>query len=125
MFKESFQKMKFWELISAFRSFEKEVELTLFSERWSSPYGEWYKNFDRLVDEQDRQKLGALVPSELVTEVSEAIGDLLVLYLGGGCLRKRPILSSDLKLGAPEVVRRFGGAVIEEVLEYGSCQVKT
>ncbi len=117
--------MKFWELTSAFRSFDKQLSSVLTSGQWSQPYGEWYNNLDQLVQSQDRTKLDAEIPEKLLAEVSTAVGDRLVFFSGEGWIRNRRVDPADTKMTVLEVAMKYGGSVIEEVLEYGSCKVET
>jgi len=117
--------MKFWELTSAFRGFDRQLIEVLTSGHWNQPYGEWLKNWSQLVHSQERNKLDAEVPKELVLEVAAAVGNLLVLYLNQGWLRSRQFSPTDIKLTALEVVKKYGGSVIEETLEKGLCKVET
>ena len=117
--------MKFWELVSAFRGFEKQLNDVLDSPKWKNPYGQWLKDFDSIVDSQDRIKLDDDVPEALTLEVSCLIGDSLVLYKGDGYLRFRQHDNADIKLNAHQVIQLYGGSVLEEVLEKSIVKVKT
>jgi len=116
--------MKFWELTSAFRDYEKQLGATLNFERWKSPYGEWFGNIDNLVENQDREKLDSEVPEELVLEVAREIGNSLILYLGKGYLRSRHHSTTDIELDALQVIQSYGGEALEEVLEKSIVEVK-
>ena len=117
--------MKFWEFISAFREFDGIVAATLASPKWQHPFGDWYVEKDGLIQRQDRAKLDSILPEALVLEVAAAVGDRLSFHLKGGWLRRQPPLSEGQRLSSRDVIARFGGAVLEEVLEYGSAKVET
>ena len=119
-------RMKFWELVSAFREAPEPLREVLTSDRWGEPYGRWYAAFDRLVTEQDRSVLDAIVPLELSREVAlrcplaifyvAALGVLRHVLPDGLDDKGQPLL----ELTALEVHDQYGGAIIEEILEYGS-----
>ena len=117
--------MKFWELISAFRGFEEQVSETLAKARWNQPYSEWYRNKSQLIDNQEREKLDAPIPEDLVLEVAQAIGDRQVFYLNEDILRNRLHSPNDTRLTVLEVVKRYGGSIVEGVMEYGSFKIES
>ena len=116
--------MKYWELTSAFREFSEELNEVLCSNRWYSPYGEWFGRLSEIIEHQDQEILDHEVPDKLVIEVAKRIGDKLILYKAGSWLRSTPG-DGDIELNALDVMQQFGGGVIEEVIEYGSAEIKT
>ena len=116
--------MKFWELISAFRECEQALQGALNSPAWSQPFGVWYEARHDLIQSQDRAKLDFVVPDSLVAQVAALAGDRLVFYVEDGWLRRQPISSTSQRLSPLDVVTRFGGAIIEEVQEYGAARVQ-
>jgi HEAT repeat protein len=120
--------MKFWELVSAFREESELVGEVLSRDRWRDPYLAWYAtNFSELVRSGDRAILDALLPLELSREVALASKLRFALDEGTGLLRRAGEQGGDpssvCELSASEVHDRFGGWIIEEVLEYGSARV--
>lgn len=119
--------MKFWELISAFRSENDVVKVVLEKEIWHK-YKTYYDNFDIIVSKQDRSILDEVIPFELAKEVCEKSKLVFYLYKNENkLLLKSSIFQSGTDfepLNAMEVLIRFGGKYIEEVLEYGSAFVK-
>ena len=61
--------MKFWELISAFRT-ERNLLDTVFANQFEHGFSDHYANFDTLVDSQNREILDAAVPDVLVELVA-------------------------------------------------------
>jgi hypothetical protein len=119
------RRMMFWELVSAFRDFPGVLRKVLSGDRWREPYLAWHDGIKALVAGQDRTALDALVPFELSREVAAGC-DLRFLYDPAERLLRAvgrgPVPGSGaLEMSAVEVHDRFGGAVIEEVLERGSA----
>src|SRR5437867_9080664 len=119
--------MKFWELVSAFRT--DAIGPVLSSPPWAEPYGRWYADFSDLVRRQDRDVLDALVPLELSREVARRSSLRFVYHPGMGISRETWLDGMDgrdqvVEMTALQVHDAFGGAAIEEVLEFGSLSVK-
>lgn len=117
--------MKFWEVRSAFREFEDVLVETFSRTEWREPYLRWYLNFKELVNSQNRTILDALVPQALSAAIAVQVP--LIFEFDGKTLRRtrcsiNPDQSLEL-LTAIQLHDRFGGAYIEEVLEYGSATV--
>jgi len=117
--------MKFWELTSAFRDYEKQLGVVLNADRWKTPFGEWFGDIDNLVENQLREKLDYELPDELVLEIARAVGSSLNLYLGQGYLRSHRHDTADIELSALQVVQSYGGEALEEALEKSMVEVKT
>ncbi|MCR9119026.1 MAG: hypothetical protein NXI22_19010 [bacterium] len=113
--------MKLWELVSAFRS-EPSVLESVLSGHGFAEFGINYAMFDQLVNEQNRDILDAVVPNALVHAVACRCSQKFSLG-ADDVLRLADNANGGKILSALEVVKRFGGAVIEEVLEYGSSRV--
>ncbi|HET9314071.1 MAG TPA: hypothetical protein VFQ51_00720 [Vicinamibacteria bacterium] len=116
--------MKLWELVSAFREHGAIVRDVLAGERWRDPYLGRFDRFDSLVQSQDRGTLDEVLPVELTREVAARIPDRYV-YDAERVLRKATSDARGEVLTTLEVHDRFGGSLIEEVLEYGSARMPT
>jgi len=110
--------MKFWELTSIFRDDPMTLEQVLQNPRWNAYLG-CLRNLPQHVNDQDRQTLDAVLPTELEKDAMQRCklrfqirDDFLIRSPG-------PIADQD-SLTATDVYSRFGGSAIEEVLEYGS-----
>ena len=57
--------MKFWEVVSAFRTHPDLIRKVFERGEWREPYLLWYQKLADLVDRQDRGILDALVPMDL------------------------------------------------------------
>lgn len=117
--------MKFWELISVFRS-DKEVLINILNEpRWVT-YLEWYENINDHLNTQNRQVLDAELPNTLCRRALALSKHKF--YIQDNVLREFKdslILNPPYELlDALEVFDRFGGASIEEVIEYGSKKIQ-
>ncbi len=120
--------MKFWEAVSAFRDFRPALVQVFGSAQWSATHGERFTRYDELVHTQDRTALDSLLPIELRREIARRCDGLQFCFAPDtGCLRRAtPALAAEvgaITLTALDVHDRFGGSVIEEVLEYGSATV--
>ena len=112
--------MKFWELVSAFRT-EQSVLDAVFAEHPDHEFSGHYANFNALVDSQNRDVLDATVPDELVLLVASRSTRTFSLSADGTLRLARTELDGQI-LSAVDVVERFGGSVIEKVHEYGSAR---
>jgi hypothetical protein len=120
--------MKFWEAVRAFREFTPGLAEVFGSERWSASYGDSFLRYDELVRTQDRAALDSPLPVELTREIARRCDRLQFYFCAatGSLRRAMPGLAADagaITLTALDVHDRFGGSIIEEVLEYGSVTV--
>ena len=118
--------MKFWELISAFRS-ETENLKTVFSKDIWKKYKLQFDNFQTLVANQDRLILDEEIPFELAKEVCDLSKLKFYLYY-----REKPQILSSWKQGnnedfelidASDILVRFGGHIIEETMERSYTEI--
>ena len=131
--------MKFWEAVSAFREFPHILAEVFSSERWRATYGDSFSRYDELVRTRDRA-INSLLPLELTRDIASRCDALQFCFSpGSGILRRATpcsildrqthwiwgltLRASDVTLTAREVHDRFGGSIIEEVLEFGSARV--
>ena len=122
--------MKLWEAVRAFREFRIVLADVFGSEQWNASYGDGFSRFDHLVRAGDRATLDSHLPLELTREIARRCDGFQFYFLPETGLLHRATPGSAaeggaIKLTALEVHDRFGGSVIEEVLEYGSATVKT
>ncbi len=114
--------MKFWQLISAFRSEPAVLKAVLADPDWAE-FGDWYARFESIVADQDRITLDTPVPDALARAVASRSSQTFQLTSDGTlCIACGD--SDAEKLSAVDVLERFGGAVIEDVHEYGSVQIR-
>lgn len=118
--------MKFWELVSAFRSERENIASVLESPKWAK-INAYFQRLDEIVKSQNREILDVEVPFQLAREVCERSKMEFYLYHGSTpqILRSRKINDDGEfeMLSALEVLLRFGGEAIEEALEKGSSTV--
>jgi hypothetical protein len=112
--------MTFCELVSACRTQPHLMERLADRPEWSV-FLQWYRVFDRLVREQDRERLDARVPDAACVHVLTA--SRTEYYLSGGYVRIRRVSPSDRALSAVEVFTSYGGGFLEDVNEYGLARV--
>lgn len=116
--------MKLWELFSAFSRDESVLTSIVSTARWREPYLQYFLSFARLVSEQRRDILDAPVPEDLSREAAARSSHRFFYSATDSVLRHRPAPAEQHSLlTALEVHDRFGGSIIEEVLEYGSAQI--
>jgi hypothetical protein len=132
--------MKLWEAVSAFREFPHILAEVFSSERWRATHGDSFSRYDELVRAQDRATLDSYLPLELTREIASRCDALQFCFSPGtGILRRATpcsildrqthwiwgltLQADDVTLTAGEVHDRFGGSIIEEVLEFGSARV--
>ena len=118
--------MKFWELISGFRSEEDNLIKVFERDNWSK-YRNQYDNFDNLVINQDRTVLDEVIPFDLAKEVCEISKMKFYLFYKENPNRLRTWVretDEEYEVVTPfDILLRFGGKFIEETLEYGSSYV--
>jgi hypothetical protein len=110
--------MTFWELVSIFRDDPMALEQVLQDSRWNTYLG-WFRNFPQHVNQQDRQVLDSVAPTELVKGAMQCC-KLRFKMQNGFLIRSQGLLAGEDLLTASDVYNHFGGSAIEEVLEYGS-----
>ncbi|MCA1936672.1 MAG: hypothetical protein LDL37_14590 [Asticcacaulis sp.] len=111
--------MKLWQLVSALGGdTQTAVKVAASKTEWGL-LGAYFQQFTELVDTQDRQKLDFELPADFVRKCLAPLR--LRFYLGkDGHIRPRRKSLFDKKLTVVQVFDRFGGEVLEEILEYGS-----
>lgn len=102
------------------RSERQVLEGCLVKPRWAKYY-EWYLNYARIVGEQDREKLDAIIPNELVSSILS--NSKQKFYLNENQLRSYRFTDDDYELSALDVFERCGGGALDEVLERGSLKI--
>ena len=112
--------MKFWELVSAFRS-ERSILEAVFAEQPDHEFSAHFSNFSELVHTQNRAVLDSIVPNELVFLVAARSMQSFSLSENGTLRLARSAMDGQI-LSALDVVERFGGSVIEEIHERGSAR---
>src|SRR5215470_16594807 len=113
--------MKLWELHSVCRTQPDLIEARLQTEpRWQKWLKE-FRSFDELVHTQDRSRLDADLPDDVVRSI---LSELRVTYYlsDDGWLRWSPQSTRDKALSALSAFELYGGTVLEDALEKGSVQ---
>lgn len=115
--------MKFWQLHAVVRSEDQAKIRSAAASRTEWNFiDDWLANFSDLVTTQDRTKLDYELPDDFVRVVLKGVK--LRYYLGrDGYLRSRKRSFRDKRMSALEAFDRFGGEVIEDVLEKGCYKV--
>ncbi len=120
--------MKFWELISSFRTEKENLQKVLSNQKWVT-YKLCYDKIDKTQNFTDRELLDKEIPLELGKEVCELSKLRFFLHF-----KEKPHILRLNQLGSSEnyeivspldILLRFGGTYIEETLEYGSARVFT
>ena len=114
--------MKFWELISAFRS-EPVILDAFFSDHPNHEFSDHYASYDAIVTSQNRAILDSIVPYDLVCFVASRSTQTFLLSRDGMTLRSSNHALGGIPISAIDVVNQFGGSIIEEVHEKGSARV--
>lgn len=110
--------MRFWQLVSAFRSNLSMLEKLLERPEWKQ-YQEWLREFNQHVTLQNRSVLDATLPKDLVVRAM-ALSDHR-FCVDGGVLRQSHA-STEKSISATEAYNLYGADAIDEVLEKGSYQ---
>ena len=111
--------MKFWELTSICRD-EPDVLAKVLHDYSDQKYANWFNDMPNIVSQQQREKLDAVVPSDLCEVALKSHKGKL--YRNGPQVRANRLKPSDLEVSYFEVFRMFGAQFLEEVLEKGSAK---
>jgi len=118
--------MKFWELISSFRSEEEILTSILDKPQWTE-YKKKYNISKKDEVEHKREILDIVVPFELLKEICGISKQKFYLYY-----KNQPQIITSFKrtkkniyevISPLDILIRYGGQYIEEVLEKGSSDV--
>lgn len=111
--------MKFWELTSICRD-EPDLLIEALRGYSDQKYADWFDDMPNIVSQQQREKLDAVVPSELCEAALKFHKGKL--YKSGSQVRTNRADPSDAEVSYIEVFRMFGANFLEEVLEKGSAK---
>jgi len=114
--------MKLWQLHSVCRNQPDLIEPRLRTEPHWLRWLEEFRSIDELLNSQNRSRLDAELPDDLVRLV---LSELRLTYhlSDDGWLRSRAHSKRDKALSALRAFELYGGAVLEDVLEYGLAHV--
>jgi hypothetical protein len=119
--------MRFWELLSAFRSREDLLRDAFASRPWPEDYLSLYENRSQSIHQQDRGVLDAPVPWELSRSIAARFDQRFQFDPHDRTLRTgdspRFASAAAIEMTALQVHDQFGGAYIEEVFESGSTRI--
>jgi len=114
--------MNFWQLISIMRGNLKVVRrVAERSAKWTF-IADWVSNHARIVAAQDREKLDFIVSDEFARAVLKKCSVKFFRTKDGRLLSKRRSVF-DKRLSALQAFDRYGGAAMEDALEFGSVTV--
>ena len=116
-------KMKFWQLMSIMHSNEKIIDVIATNKHEWKFITDWVKQYDSLINIQDRDKLDYELPDQFTQEVLELCDLLFYLSEDGIWLRSWLTSPTDRILTARETFDRYGGKSMDEAIEYGSFKV--
>lgn len=120
--------MKFWELISAFRSEKENLNVVLGRPKWKR-YKVQLENFDKMVRQQKREILDEKVPFQLSKEVCENSAQQFYLYYKRRShiitKRKKEVDDKFEMITALDILLRYGGQYLEQILEKGIIEVNS
>lgn len=109
--------MKLWQLVSIMDDSRILQSLASSQEEWKN-LELWFAEFGKLVQVQDRVKLDYELPESLVN-LALSRSKKICFLSGDGWLRSWPMSADDQSLSALEVYKRYGGTILERVLENG------
>ena len=119
--------MKFWELISAFRSEKENLISVLNKSKWRK-FRVNFENIDQIIINQNREILNEEIPFDLAKEACEKSKLKFYLYHENNrqVLRSNQLSTKGKfeEITPLEILLRFGGKFLEETLEKGSSFVQ-
>jgi hypothetical protein len=113
--------MTFFQLVSIFRSDLTTLRQVLQDPRWQA-YSDRLANIDQAIANQDRRVLDASIPTELCVEAMKA-SNLRFKCEAGHLHLVADTDRSSCSIAAVDVYNLYGGAIIEEVIEFGSASL--
>lgn len=112
--------MKLWQLHSIMRDCPSTISSIALTRADWRYIAEWMTDFTNLVRRQDRSKLDFILPDEFVRTVLSRLTLSFYLNADNQHLRSYSInRSREERLSAVEAYERFGGDVLEDLLEKG------
>jgi len=112
--------MKFWQLVSVCRELNLPLESLELGED-GDILKSWYADYSTIVQNQDRSILDHEIPDTLCESII-AHSDA-EYYFSEGYLRKQKLTDRDQRMSVSDIVHKFGGGKLEEMMEYGLVQV--
>src|SRR5688572_10813579 len=112
--------MRFWELASVCRAEPHLMERLADRPEWAVYLG-WYRNWTRLVEDQDRAKLDAEIPDDACVHVLSA--SRVEYFRSATHVRARRHHPTDRRITAVDIVHRYGGGFLEDVCEAGLAPI--
>lgn len=114
--------MKFWQLASITRE-ERDliIRIAESSFLWKK-YENLYKKISDLIRTQNREILDSIIDDDFVVMVLEKFRRNLYLS-PNNCLQSYKSDPSDKEFSILDSYKRYGGDVVEDVLEYGTVHV--
>lgn len=113
--------MRFWELVSVCRDEPGIVERLVDRPEWTG-YLEWYRGYRDLAYQQERDKLHAELPDDLCVHMLRE--SRVEYYESDGHIRVRRFgQDDDRTVTAVEILQRYGGSLLEDVLEAGLARI--
>jgi hypothetical protein len=122
------RQMTLWEAVSAFRHEKGALDEVFGGATWRGAYLDSYGRFSVAVAENDRALLDSPLPLELTREIAARCRSMKFVYSPSEGLLVAAGPATATRAGremltALDVHDRFGGWLIEEVLEFGSARV--
>ena len=112
--------MKFWQLVSLMRGHQTVSASVLDDPEWQV-YADWSDELETIVEAQDRRRLDAQMPEQLVRAALSMMDT--VVYQSGDRISSTRWSDSDRAIPVRDIYDRFGGSVVEDVFERGSVNV--
>lgn len=117
--------MKFWALVSCFRSQKELLESVLSLPEWNYYY-EQYLNYPDLVEKQKRDILDMVLPDDLCRSVLvKCEWKYVVNGLELARIATKDIPQRHDTLSAIDVYNKYGGDCLEDVEEFGVYRIKS
>ena len=109
--------MKHWQLDLVVGNRNLLIEVSFQRSEWAM-VGQWYSDYNRIVNIQDRSKLDYLLPKDYVEAVLSSVPNVCYISKDGLWIRSRCHDQSDKVISFLDAYRRFGATVLEEICEY-------
>lgn len=112
--------MKFCELYSICRQHERFFETAL-KRAEDQTYFQWFQDIDEICKTQQRDKLDAKLPNSICVQALKNYPDKM--FISGDRIRSYRMRDDDEEISYLDVYQKYGGPLLEEVLEKGSKEL--
>ncbi len=111
--------MKLWQLVSICKDIDQPTYNLELKTEWKE-YQNAFNQYNKLVDEQDREILDKKVPRSLIIYLLSSVN--IPLYIYKGHIQRKALSSESLEISVLDAYYKVGSR-LEDVFEYGIVKI--